>query len=327
MRFLLTAALSFVFSQPAMAATPMNNRTVEQPKTQYVLISFDGAHDNALWARSRDFAKATNVQFTYFISCVFLLQRADRSQYQPPKLKRGSSNVGFAMNKQEVETRLDHIWQAKQEGHEIASHGCGHFDGKAWSTKDWNQEISEFNRITSQAYKDNGIAGEPAEWQDFVANRIIGFRAPYLSDDKPVQDALKNNNYLYQASGVANRPEKPSMAQGFATFGLPLIPEGPSKRPVIAMDYNLYVRHSKGKEQPEQSAAFEERSYQAFKAAFDKEYNGKRAPLQMGFHFVLMNDGAYWRAMERLARDVCDKPDVKCTSYQNYLAETATSSR
>lgn len=326
MRFLHSAAaFALISSQTAIAAPA--TETSAQPKTQYVLISFDGAHDNALWARSREFAKQTDVKFTYFLSCVFLLQRADRNHYQPPKLKRGSSNVGFAQDKHEVETRLQHIWQAHLEGHEIASHGCGHFDGKAWSAKDWDQEINEFNRITAQAYKDNDIAGEPVEWQHFVANKITGFRAPYLSDDKPVQDALRKNNFIYQASGVANAPERPTIKQGLATFGLPLIPEGPSKRPVIAMDYNLYVRHSKGKEQPEQAANFEERSYQAFKTAFDKEYNGKRAPFQMGFHFVLMNDGAYWRAMERLAREVCDKSDVKCTSYQNYLAETAAFSR
>ncbi|MGU3574638.1 polysaccharide deacetylase [Brucellaceae bacterium C25G] len=327
--FYLCAIIPFLFSQTmgAFAET-----VSQQSKTQYVLISFDGAHDNKLWARSRDFAKQNNIQFTYFLSCVFLLQRSDRSQYQPPKLKRGSSNVGFAMNKQEVETRLGHIWQAHMEGHEIASHGCGHFDGKAWSTKDWEQEIHEFERITANAYKNNGISGEPSKWQNFVATQITGFRAPYLSDGKPVQDALKNNGFVYQASGVTNAPERPKFEhpdskKGLATFGLPLIPEGPSKRPVIAMDYNLYVRHSKGEEKPEQSAVFEERSYQAFKTAFDKEYKGKREPFQMGFHFVLMNDGAYWRAMERLAREICSKPDVKCTSYQNYLAETGTVAR
>jgi hypothetical protein len=47
---------------------------------------------------------------------------------------------------------------------------------------------------------------------------------------------------------------------------LPLVPEGPSQRPIVAMDYNLYVRHSKGKEAPQQSAAFEERAYKAFRA-------------------------------------------------------------
>ncbi len=42
-------------------------------------------------------------------------------------------------------------------------------------------------------------------------------------------------------------------------------------------------------------------------------------PLQLGFHFVLMNDGAYWRAMERLVSEVCTRSDVRCTTYSDYL--------
>ncbi|AIJ55156.1 hypothetical protein C086_00360 [Brucella abortus F6/05-3] len=85
------------------------------------------------------------------------------------------------------------------------------------------------------------------------------------------------------------------------------------------MDYNLYVRHSKAVEAPQKAAEFEARAYKAFRAAFDKQYAGKRIPLQLGFHFVLMNDGAYWRALERLVSEVCTKPDVKCTTYGAYL--------
>ena len=81
------------------------------------------------------------------------------------------------------------------------------------------------------------------------------------------------------------------------------------------MDYNLFVRHSGGFERPDEAAAFQERSYEAFKAAFDAQYEGGRTPLQLGFHFTLMNDGAYWRALERFAGDVCVKADVDCTSY------------
>ncbi|MNY46070.1 hypothetical protein D3C86_1812170 [compost metagenome] len=37
--------------------------------------------------------------------------------------------------------------------------------------------------------------------------------------------------------------------------------------------------------------------------------------MQIGLHFVEMNAGAYWRAMERLASEVCNKADVACVSY------------
>ena len=44
-------------------------------------------------------------------------------------------------------------------------------------------------------------------------------------------------------------------------------------------------------------------------------------PLQIGFHFVLMNGGAYWRALERFAEAVCNRPEVACVSYSEYLAD------
>jgi hypothetical protein len=100
-------------------------------------------------------------------------------------------------------------------------------------------------------------------------------------------------------------------------FALPTIPEGPSNRRVIAMDYNLYVRHSHGKEDVAHASGYEERAYRAFHAAFERQYDGERIPLQIGFHFTLMNGGAYWRALERFAADVCTRPDVECISYRD----------
>lgn len=310
--FSLSFLTAFAFVTSAVEAQ-------EAIKPQYVLISFDGAHDNTLWTRSLELARENNAHFTYFLSCVFLMTKKDRRSYQPPHKRAGSSNVGFAQSREEVKTRLENIWQAHQAGNEIASHGCGHFDGTHWSTADWDKEIREFRRIVADAYRNNGFEGEPEGWQELARHGISGFRAPYLASSKPVQDALKSNGFRYQASSVTNGPELPTISGGFASFGLPLIAEGPSQRPIVGMDYNLYIRHSKGAEMPQKSAQFEERAYQAFRAAFEKQYQGRRIPLQLGFHFVLMNDGAYWRAMERLVKEVCAKPDVKCTTYADYL--------
>jgi hypothetical protein len=85
------------------------------------------------------------------------------------------------------------------------------------------------------------------------------------------------------------------------------------------MDYNLFVRHSKGEEDTADSAEFEDRAYAAFKEAFDKQYAGNRVPLQLGFHFVEMNGGAYWRALDRLVSDVCHRDDVACVSYSEAI--------
>src|SRR5690606_2481426 len=113
---------------------------------------------------------------------------------------------------------------------------------------------------------------------------------------------LRKNGFVYDASTVSSGPARPANKDGLHRFSLPLIPEDPSARPVIAMDYNLFVRHSKGEESPDLRGEFEQRAYDAFFAAFNREYADDRVPLQIGLHFTLMNDGAYWRALERFTR-------------------------
>ncbi len=147
----------------------------------------------------------------------------------------------------------------------------------------------------------------------------MGFRAPYLSTNANMYLALKGSGFRYDASGVSRGPEMPGKSGPLLTFDLPLIPEGPKNRRIIAMDYNLFVRHSGGFEHRKDSVKFEERSYRAFRDAFNAQYGGKRLPLQIGFHFVEMNGGAYWRAMERLVTDICGKTDVACVSYRDAI--------
>ena len=287
---------------------------------QIVIISFDGAHDNGLWQKSRDIAQRTGARFTYFLSCTFLMTRDQRRSYQAPAQKAGRSNVGFARNEAEVLTRLNHIWRARDEGHEIGSHACGHFDGGDWSERQWQSELSAFSTTLENAWSNAGAAEkEPDGWRTFVHEDVIGFRAPYLSINSNLNPALRKAGYAYDASGVSRGPAQPRTGLAFSTFDLPLIPEGPRNRRVIAMDYNLFVRHSGGVENAAKSKVYEARAYEAFRRAFDRQYEGKRRPLQIGFHFVEMNGGAYWRAMERLLTEVCGRQDVSCISYAEAL--------
>ncbi|MDQ2706088.1 MAG: polysaccharide deacetylase [Pseudomonadota bacterium] len=316
-RVLLTVSLfaSIAGVGPAQAG-PINVKPAATQ--QYVIISFDGAHDIAQWKRSRALAAQTGARFTYFLSCVFLLSKETRGEYRAPGNRAGRSQVGFAQTKSEVAERLGQIRLAAAEGHELASHACGHFDGKDWSETDWLEEFSSFRRIMAEAYTINDIE-EPEDWRRFAESAVSGFRAPYLSTSAALYGALEAAGLRYDASGVSQGPVHPHLEGGVERFSLPQIPEGPKARRVIAMDYNLFVRHSGGFERPDEAAAFQERSYEAFKAAFDAQYEGGRAPLQLGFHFTLMNDGAYWNALEQFAGEVCVKADVVCTSYADYL--------
>ncbi|WP_295813317.1 polysaccharide deacetylase [uncultured Nitratireductor sp.] len=299
----------------------------QTPRPQYVIISFDGALHLEQWERSRALGKETGARFTYFLSCVYLLAPETRKAYQPPGMPRGRTNVGSGYSREDVEGRLGQIWTARSEGHEVASHGCGHFDGKDWGAEEWAQEFDQFTTVVADAWKLNGIEGEPKEWQDFARKEIRGFRAPYLSTNKGLFQTLDERGFAYDASTVSRGPVLPKSRNGVTHFSLPLIPEGPRDRKIIAMDYNLYVRHSAGKEKPEAAPAFEQRAYDAFKATFEKEYAGRRTPVQLGFHFTLMNDGAYWNALERFARDVCVKDEVRCVSYRDYLSAVSETAR
>lgn len=293
------------------------------PPTQYVIISFDGAEHVEQWQRSRALAQRTGATFTYFLSCVYLLAPEHKRDYEAPGQKPGKSVVGFGTSKEQVAARLGQIWLARSEGHDIASHACGHFDGSGWSRADWNSEFASFRRIVRGAYSINGIEGEPEGWRRFVDTEINGFRAPYLSTGKGLYEALADSGYSYDASGISRGPGQPAAEGGVIRFALPQIPEGPKSRPVIAMDYNMFVRHSGGFERDDTDAVFENRAFEAFKKTFDAEYASKRTPLEFGFHFTLMNGGAYWRALERFADDVCGKPGVACVSYRDYIARNA----
>jgi len=316
----LRKAVSLITVFAALCSTAV--QSAEQKPKQLVVVSFDGAGDNAMWARSRDIASRHGAHFTYFLSCTNLIDRPSAATYKAPGRKAGRSNVGFAPTVEDVRARLDHVWKAHSEGHEIASHGCGHFDGGEWTREQWLTEMQSFDRVLKEAWRTAGIPDrEPSEWQDFVAHDIIGFRAPYLSTSPALIAAEKAHGYIYDASPVASKPEWPGRNGSVYTFGLPLIPEGPKARNIVAMDYNLFVRHSMGVDNPSRSAEFEERAYKAFRAAFDREHDGDRNPLQIGLHFPLMNDGAYWRAMERLVGEVCTLPDVGCVTYGDVITQ------
>ncbi|WP_423339976.1 polysaccharide deacetylase [Rhizobium sp. HT1-10] len=313
MHFIPASALALCLLLPTPA------KSEDKPK-QLVLISFDGAHDNVLWTKSREMARRNGAHFTYFLSCTFLMNHEQAKAYQGPGHRPGKSNVGFAHTDEEVRTRIANIWEAHQEGADISSHACGHFDGKNFTKADWTQEFGAAREALRDAWKNSGAAAEePAGWQDFATHGVKGFRAPYLSTNDGLVAAEKEAGFVYDASLVTRGAMLPKTVDGIARFGLPLIPEGPDHRLVIGMDYNLYVRHSKGIEDPANSKTYEERSFGAYESAFKTQYDGDRIPLQLGFHFVEMNAGAYWRALDRFVSDVCHKPDVACVSYSEAL--------
>ena len=88
----LTLAVSIALL--ATSGIAVAEQAKPKPK-QLIIISFDGAHDNRLWDRSRKLAKKTGAHFTYFLSCTYLINPADRHAYKAPHEKAGRSATGW----------------------------------------------------------------------------------------------------------------------------------------------------------------------------------------------------------------------------------------
>lgn len=191
---------------------------------------------------------------------------------------------------------------------------------KGWTKAEWRSELRAFKSVLRNAFEINGLAGEPNGWGEFSESEITGFRAPYLSPGSNLDAALVAEGYRYNAcQRRVARPfstATPGPDRGFCAAA----DRRRSGRASRDRDYNLFVRHSGGFEREDADGAFEQRSLAAFQQAFDIQYAGDRVPLQIGFHFTLMNGGAYWRALERFARDVCARADVDCISYADFVA-------
>lgn len=53
----------------------------------------------------------------------------------------------------------------------------------------------------------------------------------------------------------------------------------------------------------------------SYRDYFYANYNGSRAPVNIGHHFSEWNDGVYWQTMKDFAEEVCGLPDVRCVTY------------
>ncbi|MCH4554194.1 hypothetical protein MKW35_16345, partial [Aestuariibaculum sp. L182] len=124
---------------------------------------------------------------------------------------------------------------------------------------DWIREFTAYKQVLRTAWAKYGSDPEPEGWKTFVDAEVRGFRAPYLSTSPALLSALKDMGYAFDASSVSKGPALPIHAGGLYQFALPTISEGPEHRPVVAMDYNMFVRHSGGFERADHLNEFENR--------------------------------------------------------------------
>src|SRR5262249_47447140 len=177
-----------------------------------------------------------------------------------------------------------------RNGHEIASHAVGHFNGAAWSAGDWQREFRAFGDIVDNVVSNNGL---PESKLAFGAADVIGFRAPYLAKGAGLYSALRANGFRYDTSGVGHADAWPEKVDGLWRFNLAMLRIQGLGRGTLSMDYNFFVAQSRAADDPRRYEAAREQMLQTYLHYFKTNYAGNRAPLHIGHHFMNYQGGAY----------------------------------
>lgn len=328
--FLSSTIVLFLLLSPTSFAQTVK---VERPP-QYVLMAFDGSKEIQMWRDTREFARRMTeigkpVKFTYFVSGVYWLTEANRDLYKGPNRRAGYSEIGFGKGKDDIIQRIDEVNAAVKEGHEMASHGNGHFDGsdsinrnktshRPWSQNDWTLEFNQFNDLIFGVFRNNNITERNRYL--FAERDITGFRAPVLGVSEGLWPTLANFGFKYDTSKVNYAwywPQKDKY--GLWQFPLATIPVVGTAKKTLSMDYNFYVVQSKGVRDEANKELYKKQMFDSYMAYFEGNYYGKRAPIHIGHHFSRWNGGAYWEAMKDFAVAVCGLKEVKCVTYTEYV--------
>jgi peptidoglycan/xylan/chitin deacetylase (PgdA/CDA1 family) len=303
---------------------------VSSTTPQFVLLSFDGSKSVDMLNETLNFARkmtslGKNLHFTYFINAAYFLTKDNSYLYQGPNQPVGKTNIGFSDREQDIADRVKVFNSAILEGHEVGSHTVGHFNGAHWSYEEWAKEFKSFNRVIADIQKNNpNIRIGQATFDE---QSIIGFRAPELAINDNLYRVLKDFGFRYDASNVGRSEDWPHKdINNIWHIPLGTIKIGKNHSPAVAMDYSLWMHHSFGVDEVRKGTdkwkEYHDEVLTAYIDYFTNNYQGDRAPVIIGHHFVKMNDGVYWEAMKDFADKVCGLKHVKCVTFRelvNYL--------
>ncbi len=279
---------------------------------QFVVFAFDGSKSLSMWEESRSFARqmneaGTKFHFTYLINPIYLLTESEAlEQYQPPRYAKGNSAIGYSENLSDAVERRKQITLAQKEGNEIASHAVGHWSGSDWTYEEWKSELIQFDAILHSV-------------PTVSKKSVVGFRAPQLGQNENLFTALNELGYEYDTSLVGFAKDLPKAHNGLWEFPVATIIFGKDERPVLSMDYSIYMHQTGAKSIAWRGTELWDSLYEdtmiAYKRYFEENYNGNHAPVYIAHHFSKWNDGVYWQVMQDFAKEVCSKPNVQCVTY------------
>lgn len=302
-----------------IAFAPQASSAEVQRPPQFVAIAFDNCTELERWQEWSDFAAAMQAEgrplhFTFFVSGVNFLADADRRLYRAPHQAAGAARINFGGSVQDVRRRMAFIRALHRDGHEIASHAVGHFDGRRWSAADWDTEFRSFDRLLHDAVAASGPAA--ADESPPAPDNIVGFRAPYLAHGPGLYAVLAARGFRYDTSGTAAAQAWPEKRDRIWRFNLAGIRLAGARRTTLSMDYNFLVAQSGAAPIAARREEFRRQMLESYLAYFRANYAGNRAPLHIGHHFTDYQNGAYREALKSFARAVCGLPEVRCVSYR-----------
>ncbi|MER5498961.1 MULTISPECIES: hypothetical protein [unclassified Streptomyces] len=319
-RLIGDGSTAFTGSQPKQ---PVPERLAPGRKPpQFVVFSWDGAGEDSqkLFSHFREVGKKYHANMTYFLSGVYLLPEDKRELYDPPKHNVGSSDIGFN-DTEGIRNTVTQVRGAWEDGDEIGTHFNGHFCGPeggvgTWSVEQWKSEISQAKSFV-KSWKSNvpGLKKEKPLPFDYD-KELVGGRTPCLEGQKNMVAAARTMGFRYDSSGVNNQVW-PKKKDGIWDLSMQLVPVPGREFETLSMDYNFMFNQS-GTTQgdPDQHEYWGNQMRDGLLQAFDRSYDGNRAPLIIGNHFESWNGGTYMRAVEETIATVCTKEEVRCVSFR-----------
>ena len=270
-----------------------------------ILISFDDTASISCWEETLDFAKENKVKLTYFVSAASFVTQEEGKNYWGLKELKTQMNMDFVKPKEAyfIKARFIMLERAIAEGHELASHLCGHYAGGKFTREQWDKEFA----YTIMVFKNYPM---------------FGVRAPYLEVNDAYFEIVKELQW-YDSSLCVNSKGKyftkdyefdynsfeiPVRAIKIITEGGPLLTNG-KKTFCIPFDTSFVEEYSRCSELDRET----------FFKSLCYDYLNRKSPTQICLHFSKDGLKSYRYAMEDFVKWVKiqkDKPNF--VTYKEY---------
>lgn len=300
---------------------PITKLAKGETPPQFVLFSWDGASGNEHYILDMiEAAASVNGTMTMFLTALYVLPESRKKEYQPPRRPAGDSAIPY-MSDKTVRRTIEDISIAWKYGNEIGTHMCGHFQDPngvpSWTSKDWEQELSQVYKLVTQWRTFTG-------WDDIepfpfdYTKECVGARTPLLAGRETLLPVAKRYGWRYDTSGVRASAAWPKKdAYGIYDMSMFQVPFKGSQE-ILPMDYNYYVAHTKA---ANTGTAAQRKTWKAehrasLEAGLDLCLSTNRAPLIIGNHLSPWLGGIYQDNLRDLIVEFGRRPEVQLVSHR-----------